>query len=219
MIMESGEQRVTEGSSSSSSCGGGSSSQEPNTQYEPPPPAAAVAAQEEPAITSTNNNSRQNPPDRHVTRKEEYTTNGDCCVSVQNVSWNDAFYIAAFGIVGTVTRIYIGRILGGDCESSLSSDQVDTKDFWEASRICITANGLTDRWGGALFLDLPANAVGSFCMGLLSASVTHPIPWLRKDHHLQRQRSWHNGLTTGFCGCLTTCEYLFGLFHSDYKEG
>eukprot|EP00977_Amphora_coffeiformis_P005832 scaffold1225_cov164-Amphora_coffeaeformis.AAC.8 len=194
--MESGERKIE---------GGGSQHHEPNTQHElqPQPPSA-------PTSSNNNNSSRHKPSDRHETRKDDNptttttTTDKDCCGAMQDVSWNDVFYIAAFGILGAVARVYIGRIFGGDCEQS----EEGAGDFWQASRICITANGLTDRRGGALFLDLPANVVGSFCMGLLSASAAHPIPWLRKDHHLQRQTSWHKGLTTGFCGCLTTCKFI-----------
>lgn len=140
---------------------------------------------------------------RHETHKEE-PINRECCAVTQGVSWNDIYYIAAFGIFGAVLRVYIGRIFGGDCETETN----EIGDFWEASDICITANGLTDRRGGALFIDLPGNFVGSFLMGLLSASTAQPIPWFPKDHHLQRHTSWHKGLTTGFCGCLTTCKFL-----------
>ena len=126
-----------------------------------------------------------------------------CCGAIQGVSWEDIYHIATWAILGTILRVYIGRIFGQDCENQASGTQ---EDFWEASHICITSSGETSRRGGTLFIDLPANILGSFIMGLLSASKDHPIPWFPENHHLQRHASWHKGLTTGFCGCLTTCK-------------
>ena len=131
-----------------------------------------------------------------------------CCrgTAGNHTTWMDIYYIATWGILGAVLRVYLNRLLGLDCDSETSGD------FWQASRICLTATGETSRKGGALFVDLPANVVGSFLMGLLSASTSHPIPWFPARHHLQRHTSWHTGLTTGFCGCFTTCKFVFSLF-------
>ena len=132
--------------------------------------------------------------------REETLSNPTICCG--GINWADVYYIATWGIFGAIVRVYIGRILGGDCEVD------DTGDFWKAANICITASGVTSRRGGALFLDLPANILGSFFMGLLSESADHPLPWFGANHYVQRHSRFHKGLTTGFCGCLTTCTYL-----------
>lgn len=139
-------------------------------------------------------------PERHETQKEHVSNPSFCERFLGPVSRADLFYIATWGIFGTIARVYIDRIFGSDCENN------GADDFWSASNICITANGRTERKGGALFVDLPANILGSFLMGLFSASAEHPLPWFPRDHHLQQNKSWQKGLTTGFCGCLTTCK-------------
>lgn len=147
-------------------------------------------------------NKNHPPPHKEDTNSDNDNNNrGGGCLGgcFQNVAWDDVFYIATWGVFGAVTRIYVDRLFGMDCET-------DPDDFWRAQNVCITATGLTERRGGALFVDLPANVLGSFLMGLLSASSEHVIPWFPRHHHLQRQTSWHKGLTTGFCGCLTTCK-------------
>jgi hypothetical protein len=122
-----------------------------------------------------------------------------CFGGTAQLSGSDAFFISAWGVLGLVVRVYLTRVLGGDCE-----DPAD--DAWDASAVCLTANGTTDRSGGALFEDLPANLLGSFLLGAMCAFVTQPLPWLHPEHPLQDHISWQKGLTTGFCGCLTTCK-------------
>ena len=155
------------------------------------------------AIRSTNNEQQQPQRERqHVPANKEEKPR--CAAMQRTFVWDDIYYIAIFGVLGAIVRVYMGRLLGGDCERSHDTDDYD---FWQASHICLMSNGMTDnRPGGVLFIDLPANVLGSFIMGMLSASKAHPIPWLDKQHHLQRHSSWHKGLTTGFCGCLTTCK-------------
>lgn len=44
-------------------------------------------------------------------------------------------------------------------------------------------------------------------MGLITPHESHQrgnLPWLHKDHPLQRDEVFHASLATGFCGCLTT---------------
>ena len=116
-----------------------------------------------------------------------------------------ALYISAFGVFGSILRIYLGRFFGLDCQNAVSDDW-----FTRISdAICVTTNGKTDQTGGALFTDLPANMVGCLVMGLLSPSimnqiVVHPIAWFRQDHPLQRHPAFAMALKVGFCGCLTT---------------
>jgi fluoride exporter len=119
-----------------------------------------------------------------------------------------ALYISAFGVLGSILRIYLARFFGLDCQNAVSDDW-----FTRISdAVCVTTNGKTDQTGGALFIDLPANMVGCFVMGLLSPSIVnginrgaiHPIAWFQQSHELQRHPAFAMALKVGFCGCLTT---------------
>ena len=80
-------------------------------------------------------------------------------------SWEDVathiFYITTFAMIGTVSRIYMARFFGSDCIRQQGDDS-DNNDFLTpvSSQICITSDGKTQR-GGAIFIDLPANMIGS----------------------------------------------------------
>ena len=80
-------------------------------------------------------------------------------------SWEDivahVFYVSTFAVFGTVARSYIGRIFGLDCIRNELDDFTYT-DFLTplSEHICITSDGKTQR-GGAIFIDLPANMIGS----------------------------------------------------------
>lgn len=102
-------------------------------------------------------------------------------------AWLTALYISVFAVFGTVLRIYLTRFFGGDCEKST--------DAYFESNVCATSSE------GAVFLDLPANMLGSAVMGSLSHLRA---PWLHRDHPLQRHQAWQTALRVGFCGCLTT---------------
>jgi CrcB-like protein, Camphor Resistance (CrcB) len=120
------------------------------------------------------------------------------------ISWENIaaplFYVSAFAILGTVLRLYVGRFFGLDCLQKESQNDVESDFLFPlSSLVCITSDGRTER-GGAVFIDLPANMLGSFCMGLLSSSG------LRRDHPLRKDASLNLGLKVGFCGCLTTCK-------------
>jgi len=111
-------------------------------------------------------------------------------------------YIIMFAILGNASRVFLSRLFGSDC----SLGEANAPDDFLApyfSEICITNSGLTEQTGGALFLELPSNMVGSLVMGMLS-STDHPLPWFSKDHPLQQRKAFIAGLATGFCGCLTT---------------
>jgi hypothetical protein len=82
-------------------------------------------------------------------------------------------YITTFAILGTICRIYIGRFFGFDCilkeqqqqEQNENGTNIDISytDFLSplSSQICLTSDGKTQR-GGAIFIDLPANMLGSY---------------------------------------------------------
>lgn len=80
-------------------------------------------------------------------------------------SWEEVaahvFYIATFAMIGTVSRIYIARFFGSDCIRQEQGEGSDN-DFLTpiSSQICITSDGKAQR-GGAIFIDLPANMIGS----------------------------------------------------------
>mmetsp|Transcript_14916 Transcript_14916/g.22355 ORF Transcript_14916/g.22355 Transcript_14916/m.22355 type:complete len:510 (-) Transcript_14916:61-1590(-) len=121
------------------------------------------------------------------------------CVSSDHIS--TILYLSVFAIIGSSLRSYFGRIFGLDCEFPLSE-----ADYLAPLSSCITATGLTEQRGGALFIDLPTNMIGSFLMGLLTpADKNAPvISWLKADHHLQKNETVHLSLRTGLCGSLTT---------------
>ncbi|KAL7543344.1 hypothetical protein ACHAXR_012661 [Thalassiosira sp. AJA248-18] len=100
----------------------------------------------------------------------------------------------------------MGRFFGGDCESNFEGDPINDWLWPVSHRICITASGRTEQYGGALFLDLPANMFGSFIMGFMTSfSGDWPaIPCLAHDHPLQDDKGLHVGIKTALCGTLTT---------------
>jgi fluoride ion exporter CrcB/FEX len=110
-------------------------------------------------------------------------------------------YLSAFAMLGSLIRILLGHLFGGDCDSS--GDAI--KDMQMVS-LCVTTSGRTMQRGGALFLDLPANMVGSFFMGLFTPSEKSipSLPWLKANHRLQHHTPIHISLRTAFCGSLTT---------------
>ena len=66
------------------------------------------------------------------------------------------FYLSIFSIIGSILRVFTARLFGLDCEG-LVADDVFHESF---AKICVTATGLTEQTGGALFIDLPANMIG-----------------------------------------------------------
>lgn len=115
-------------------------------------------------------------------------------------------YLSLFSTVGVTMRAFMGRFFGGDCESNAEGHPIN--DFlWPLShKICVTASGKTQQYGGALFIDLPANMFGSFIMGLMTGfSVDWPVvPCLAHDHPWQEMSGLHLGIKTALCGTLTT---------------
>lgn len=79
-------------------------------------------------------------------------------------SWEDiasqVFYISTFAILGTVLRAYMGRFFGLDCLQKEYGTQVDDYVAPVSSLLCITSDGKVQR-GGALFIDLPSNILGT----------------------------------------------------------
>eukprot|EP00536_Pseudo-nitzschia_multiseries_P013904 jgi/Psemu1/213173/e_gw1.629.42.1 len=113
------------------------------------------------------------------------------------------FYVSISAILGSVFRVYMARIFGMDCEYG----KVDDFLYPVASNICVTNGGRTEQTGGALFTDFPSNFFGSFLMGMITPPLGDQrarLPWLHKDHPLQRDEVFHASLGTGFCGCVTT---------------
>ena len=109
-------------------------------------------------------------------------------------------YISVFAVLGSCLRVYLGRLLGEDCEFEHEIDVL--MPFY----VCVTASGRTEQTGGALFYDLPANLLGSFIMGLLTPKLPNvdKLPFLGKDHPLQNDLTYYTGIGTGLCGSLTT---------------
>ena len=113
-------------------------------------------------------------------------------------------YLSVFSIFGSILRVFLARFFGEDCESHSVTDFLTPL----SRQICVTASGRTLQTGGALFMDLPANMIGSFVMGLITpppdTDYKLRIPWFRKDNPIQRDDMLHSAFTFGFCGSLTT---------------
>lgn len=113
------------------------------------------------------------------------------------------YYMSTYACFGTIIRIFLERLFGYDCEFRSTNDWLSPLSY----QICVTASGMTEQRGGALFVALPANVVGSFILGVLTVlkpSVWPPIPWLKADHPLQSHDALHAAIKTGMCGSLTT---------------
>lgn len=102
------------------------------------------------------------------------TTVGDGGVSVSRkqkpiglsaitTCWEDLLpqilYISVFAVLGTSLRIFMGRLFGLDC--IWKEDGMEVGDFFQRAGLCITSDGKSSR-GGAVFIDLPANMLGSY---------------------------------------------------------
>jgi fluoride ion exporter CrcB/FEX len=81
---------------------------------------------------------------------------------------------------------------------------------------CVTSDGVR-HGGGAIFLDLPANALGCFLLGILSPSSAltlrggAAVALLPERHRLQTAVALHTALRTGFLGSLTTFASWYAL--------
>mmetsp|Transcript_24123 Transcript_24123/g.37826 ORF Transcript_24123/g.37826 Transcript_24123/m.37826 type:complete len:412 (-) Transcript_24123:42-1277(-) len=117
--------------------------------------------------------------------------------------WIHIIYLSIFSVIGVTFRSFIGRLFGGDCDP-----QSAVKDWLYplSHRICVTTNGRTEQYGGALFIDLPDNMFGSFIIGFFTghSSEWPAIPFLKHDHPLQGDQGLHLGIRTALCGSLTT---------------
>jgi fluoride ion exporter CrcB/FEX len=110
-------------------------------------------------------------------------------------------FLGIFAVFGSTLRMYSGRIFGLDCDIPPTEH-----DYLTPLSTCVTATGLTGQRGGALFIDLPANMMGSFIMGIMNADREDiaAVPWLGSDHRLQNYSSIHQSIRVAFCGSLTT---------------
>ena len=113
-------------------------------------------------------------------------------------------YVAVYAALGCIARVFIGRFFGSDCDQGSRAPDDFLSPFF--TKICVTNSGTTDQTGGALFLDLPANMMGCFLMGMITHpnSMNYPLPWRRRDDTLQQHKGLIEGLRTGLCGCWTT---------------
>jgi len=112
-------------------------------------------------------------------------------------------HLAASAQLAVLARLYIGSALGAACHSNLQPTFLP----------CVTSPGLVAR-GGALFIDLPSNALGSFILGLFSQAdalksnylteIAGSVPLLPQRNALQAHTPFLVGVRTGFCGTLTT---------------
>ena len=129
------------------------------------------------------------------------------CVTRETSYWVIPL-VALYGILGCIGRVFIGRLFGADCDEGYETPDDIFSPFF--SRVCVTTSGTTLQTGGALFLDLPANMLGCFLLGVITNphSLNLPFPWLHPNHSFQRNKALIEGLRIGFCGTLTSCKCL-----------
>jgi fluoride ion exporter CrcB/FEX len=114
------------------------------------------------------------------------------------------FVLTICSILGESLRVFVADLFGDGCKDSMEDHWL--YDIVTAANLCLTSTP------SAIFVDLPANMLGCFIMGLLQPSrdlnvVGGPpqnLPWLDSRHSLQSASVLLLGLRTGFCGSLTT---------------
>lgn len=120
----------------------------------------------------------------------------------------DIVYLSLFSVIGFTIRVFSGRLFGGDCSSYESGTTIDDFLWPVAHQVCITTDGRTAQYGGALCIDLPANIFGCLVMGYFTSHTSYKywpaIPFLSQDHPWQNDASLHVGIRTGLCGSITT---------------
>uniref|UniRef100_A0A7S1BZG2 Fluoride ion transporter CrcB n=2 Tax=Corethron hystrix TaxID=216773 RepID=A0A7S1BZG2_9STRA len=116
-------------------------------------------------------------------------------------------YICLFALPGNLLRILLGQWFGAACEAASYDGGNSTSASFGNPDVfpCVTSAG------SALFLDLPANMLGSLLMGLLlgsrslhGAAIDLPLAVASRRGGLQSRTDLHLGLRTGLCGSLTT---------------
>jgi len=115
-------------------------------------------------------------------------------------------YIGIFAIFGSLIRMLTAQFFGEECAKPGTVGWLAS-----GSPLCVTSSGSVIEEGGIIFADLPANMFGSFIMGFFASCATLQlavstinIPWLPPTHPFQKMTILHKGITTGFCGSLTT---------------
>lgn len=121
-------------------------------------------------------------------------------------------YLSEFAIIGSILRVYLGKFFGSNCETIQQQQQhsKQQQSMFPLS-LCWTHSGKYDTNNSYLFIDLPANLIGSFIMGILNPLVNQnerrshaALPWFHRRHILQTHDAFITGLRTGICGSLTT---------------
>ena len=117
--------------------------------------------------------------------------------------------LSLFSVIGELLRIVLEQILGGACHATHPVDW--NRSDWAP---CTTDPGTTTSspdGGGAMFIDLPANMLGCFIIGLfisgdeyLGIPIDIPVVFLNRDSKLQDWSITLTGIRTGLCGSLTT---------------
>jgi hypothetical protein len=147
-------------------------------------------------------------------REDEEDDRFDCAVTITTTTaprkpttwtWFEVYFICLLANVGNILRVFLGRGLGGDCENVIVADWFTP---WFQT-VCITSSGQSGV-GGALFVDLPANMLGCFVLGLVSYPKRTPPAAMQAIQSRQedspREQALYNALAVGLCGCLTSCK-------------
>lgn len=116
-----------------------------------------------------------------------------------------ACYLSIAAILGTFLRIAMAQLFGDECANP------GTVGWLAASSpLCVTKDGESEREGGIVFADLPANLLGSFFMGMMQGGMDLDLPvyaavgWVPPGNFFQKWDIIHTAIKTGFCGSLTT---------------
>lgn len=115
--------------------------------------------------------------------------------------------LSIYSYIGETIRKFTEELFGLACHVPNRWATSSTEEW----PICTTDPGTTESTGGALFIDLPANMLGCFLIGLFVAGdvttktpVDMPIAFLGRRNFFQTWTSTHVGIRAGLCGSLTT---------------
>ena len=114
--------------------------------------------------------------------------------------------LSLYSYVGETIRKITEEVFGLACHEP---DRWMSEDSnWP---ICTTDPGTTSSTGGALFIDLPANMLGCFLIGVfvagdvsLGTPVDMPIACISRSSKFQQWTVTHVGIRAGLCSSLTT---------------
>jgi len=111
--------------------------------------------------------------------------------------------LSIYSMLGFMLRYFIGELFYSGCDDNEQEGM---------HLLCVTSTM------SPIFIDLPANMLGCFLMGLMStstklkstnnmnnaSSLSQLLPIVHENNYFQNWNNMHLSIRTGLCGCLTT---------------